>query len=340
MHKFALDNLRVDFHTHFIPQYLPALGKKYSDEGWPTLIHNAPCQADIYFAGKHYRRIDDRSWDPQRRLKDMEIEGVDVQVLSPIPVTFAYDFSSQGALELSQMQNEEIAKAVAESPEHFIGLGTVPLQDPGSAASEVRRVVTKLGLVGVEIGTNILGRNLDDPGLEPFWQACEEVGAVIFVHPASVFSPERTSKYRMDLSIGYTSETGIAAASVVMSGLLERHPGLHLCFAHGGGTFPWLLPRLDRTWQIFDDVKSMTAMKPSEAAKWLTYDTLTYDPVNLHLLIDRLGADRLVMGTDYPFPLREEPPGVVIDTLADLTDHARAAMLGRNALRFLGRVQS
>ena len=340
MHKFAQGNLRVDFHTHFIPEHLPAMGEKYSDEGWPTLIHNAPCQADIYFAGKHYRRIDDRSWDLQRRLKDMAAEGVDVQVLSPIPVTFAYDFSAQGALELAQMQNEEIAEAVAASPEHFIGLGTVPLQDPDSAANEVRRVVNTLGLAGVEIGTNILGRNLDDPGLEPFWQACEEVGAVIFVHPASVFSPERTSKYRLVFSVGYTSETGIAAASVVMSGLLERHPVLHLCFAHGGGTFPWLLPRLDRTWQVFDDVKSITATKPSEVAKWLTYDTLTYDPVNLHLLIDRLGADRLVMGTDYPFPLREEPPGVVIDTLADLSDQARAAMLGRNALRFLGRALS
>jgi aminocarboxymuconate-semialdehyde decarboxylase len=329
--------VRVDFHTHFIPEHLPALGEKYSEEAWPALIHNAPCQADIYFARKHYRRIDDRSWDLQHRLQDMAADGVDVQVLSPIPVTFAYDFSAQGALELAQMQNEEIAEAVTASPEHFIGLGTVPLQDPDIAANEVRRVVNTLGLAGVEIGTNIQGRNLDAPELEPFWQACEEVGAAIFVHPASVFSPERTRRYRLVFSVGYTSETGIAAASVVMSGLLGRHPRLRLCFAHGGGTFPWLLPRLDRTWQVFDDVKSMTVTKPSEVAKRLTYDTLTYDPVNLRLLIDRLGADRLVMGTDYPFPLREEPPGVVIDTLADLSDQARTDMLGRNALRFLGR---
>ncbi|HEY6539969.1 MAG TPA: amidohydrolase family protein, partial [Ktedonobacteraceae bacterium] len=279
MHKSAQGNLRVDFHTHFIPEHLPALAEKYGDEGWPALIHSAPCQADIYFASKHYRRIDDRSWDPERRLKDMTDERVDVQVLSPIPVTFAYDFSVQGALELAQMQNEAIAEAVAASPEHFIGLGTVPLQDPDSAASEVRRVVKRLGLAGVEIGTSILGRNLGDAGLEPFWQACEEVGAVIFVHPASVFSPERTSKYRLVFSVGYTSETGIAAASVVMSGLLERHPHLRFCFAHGGGTFPWLLPRLEQTWQVFDDVKSATATKPSEVAKWLTYDTLTFDPV-------------------------------------------------------------
>ncbi|HLZ57954.1 MAG TPA: amidohydrolase family protein [Ktedonosporobacter sp.] len=337
MHKFAQGNLRVDFHTHFIPKHLPAMVEKYSDEGWPTLIHITPCQADIYFAGKHYRRIDDRSWDPQRRLTDMAAEGVDVQVLSPIPVTFAYDFSAQGTLELAQMQNEAIAEAVAASPEHFIGLGTVPLQDPYSAADEVRRVINTLGLAGVEIGTNVEGRNLDDPGLEPFWQACEEVEAAIFVHPASVFSPERTRKYRLVFSVGYMSETGIAAASIVMSGLLERHPGLRLCFAHGGGTFPWLLPRLDRTWQVFDDVKSIAITKPSEVAKRLTYDTLTYDSVNLRLLIDRLGADRLLMGTDYPFPLREEPPGVAINTLVDLSDQARAAMLGRNTLRFLGR---
>src|SRR5205823_5236052 len=201
----------------------------------------------------------------------------------------------------------------------------------------VRRVVNTLGLAGVEIGTNILGRNLDDPGLEPFWQACEEVGAVIFVHPASVFSPERTSKYRMVFSMGYTSETGIAAASVVMSGLLDRYPTLRLCFAHGGGTFPWLLPRLDQTWHAFDDVKATTATKPSQVAKLLSYDTLVFDTMNLRLLINRLGADRLIMGTDYPFPLREAPPGAVVDNLDGISHAERAAMLGGNALRFLDR---
>lgn len=330
---------RVDFHTHFIPEHFPDMRKKYGGEGWPMLQHSAPCQADIYAAGKHYRRIDERSWGPERRLRDMQAEGVDVQVLSPIPVTFAYGFSAQGVLELAQMQNEEIALVVSASPEHFIGLGTVPLQDPDSAAREVRRAVTTLGLAGVEIGTNVLGRNLDDPELEPFWQACEEVSAAIFAHPASVFAPERTSKYRLIFSVGYTSETGIADSSIVMSGLLERRPSLRLCFAHGGGTFPWLLPRLDQTWRTFDDVRSALAQPPSQVAKQLSYDTLTYDPANLCVLIDRLGSDRLLMGTDYPFPLREEPPGSVIDALTDLSEQERAAMLGRNALNFLGRTR-
>ena len=329
--------IRVDFHTHFIAAQFPNLGEKYGGEGWPMLIHNNPCQADIYHAGKHYRQIDDRSWDPERRLKDMVAEEIDVQVISPIPVTFAYSFSGRAVLELAQMQNEEIAKVTSVAPEHFIGLGTVPLQEPDLAAAEARRAVINLNLAGVEIGTNVQGKNLDDPELEPFWQACEEVGAAVFVHPSTVFSPERTNKYRMVFSVGYTSETGIAAASIVMSGLLERHPHLRLCFAHGGGTFPWLLPRLDQTWQVFDDVKGVTPKKPSETAKLLTYDTLTYDPMNLRLLVDRLGTDRLVMGTDYPFPLRETPPGAVIDALGGISPADRADMLGRNALRFLGR---
>ncbi len=137
--------------------------------------------------------------------------------------------------------------------------------------------------------------------------------------------------------MGYTSETGIAAASVVMSGLLDRHLTLRLCFAHGGGTFPWLLPRLDQTWRAFDDVKAVTAKRPSETAKLLSYDTLVFDTMNMRLLIDRLGADRLIMGTDYPFPLREAPPGAVIDALDSISHEERADMLGRNALRFLGR---
>jgi len=155
--------MKVDFHTHFIPQQFPDMGEKYGGEGWPSLLHAGPCQADIYHAGKHYRRIDDRSWDPERRIKDMDAEGVDVQVLSPIPVTFAYRFSAQGVLELAQLQNDAIAKATSVAPTRFIGLGTVPLQDPDLAAAEVRRAVTSLSLAGVEIGTQVEGKNLDDP---------------------------------------------------------------------------------------------------------------------------------------------------------------------------------
>jgi aminocarboxymuconate-semialdehyde decarboxylase len=328
---------RIDIHTHFIPKQFPEMAKKYGGEGWPMLLHRGLCQADIYHAGKHYRQIDDRSWDPERRLKDMDAEGIAIQVLSPIPVTFAYRFSAQAVLELAQLQNDEIANVTSVAPERFIGLGTVPLQAPELAAAEVRRVVTRLGLAGVEIGTQIEGKNLDDPALEPFWRSCVEVGAAVFVHPAAVLAPERTSKYRMVFSMGYTSETGIAAASVVMSGLLDRHPKLRLCFAHGGGTFPWLLPRLDQTWRVFEDVRTVTAKKPSETAKLLNYDTLIFDPMNMRLLIDRLGTDCLIMGSDYPFPLREMPPGKVIDALEGISHEQRAAMLSRNALRFLGR---
>ena len=329
--------MRVDFHTHYIPKRFPDMAEQYGDAGWPTLVHIGLCRADIYNAGKHYRSIDDRSWEPERRLKDMDAEGVDMQVFSPIPITFAYRFSAQAVLELSQYQNDEIARAVHVAPERFIGLGTVPLQDPALASSEVRRAVTELGLAGVEIGTAVEGKNLDDPALEPFWQTCEQVGAGIFVHPEAVLAPERTSKYRMLYSVGYTTETGIAAAAIVMSGLLDRHPGLRICFAHGGGIFPWLLPRLDQTWNVFEDVKAMTSRKPSETAKLLTYDTLTYDSNNLALLIERLGVDRLVMGSDYPFALREVPPGAVVNAVDTLRAEEREAMLGYNALRFLHR---
>lgn len=334
-----MENLKVDFHTHFIPEHFPAMGEKYGGDDWPTLIHSGSCQADIYVAGKHYRHLDDRSWDPERRLKDMANEGIDIQVISPIPITFGYRFSSQAVLELAQMQNEAIAQAVALAPQHFIGLGTVPLQDATLAASEVRRVVLQLGLAGVEIGTQVNGRNLDDPELEPFWQACAQVEATVFIHPAAVFAPERTSKYRMVYSVGYTSETGIAAAAIVMSGLLDRYPTLRLCFAHGGGTFPWLLPRLDQVWRTFADAQANTTRQPSETARLLSYDTLTYDQMNTRFLIERLGADRLVLGTDYPFPLREEPPGAVIAALDGISQAERADLFGHNALRLLRREQ-
>jgi len=329
--------MRVDFHTHYIPKHFPDIAEKYGDLGWPTLLHTGLCQAEIYNARKHYRSIDERSWEPERRIKDMDTEGVDIQVLSPVPVTFGYRFPAHAVLELAQYQNDEIAHAVRIAPKRFIGLGTVPLQDPALAANEVRRVVIELGLAGVEIGTVVEGKNLDDPALEPFWQTCEHLGAAIFVHPAVVLAPERTSKYCMLYSVGYTTETGIAAAAIVMSGLLDRHPTLRICLAHGGGTFPWLLPRLDQTWNVFDDVKAGTSRKPSETARLLTYDTLTYDPNNVSFLIERVGVDRLVMGTDYPFPLREVPPGVVVNAVDTIRSEEREAILGYNALRFLHR---
>jgi aminocarboxymuconate-semialdehyde decarboxylase len=329
--------MRVDFHTHFIASGFPDMGEKYAGEGWPRLVHDGACDADIYSAEKHYRRIDERSWDVERRIKDMDAEGVDVQVISPIPVTFGYRFSAQAVREMAQMQNEEIARAVSEAPQRFVGLGTVPLQDAELAALEVRRVVRDLGLAGVEIGTNVQGKNLDDEELQPFWQASVEVGAAVFVHPASVLAPERMKRHRMEYSLGYTTETGIAAASVIMSGLLDRYPDLRLCFAHGGGTLPWLLPRLDQTWRTFEEVRATLASRPSEVAKLLTYDTLTYDTLNLRLLIERLGVERLVMGSDYPFPLREAPAGKVIDDLEGVSMEQRERMLGRNALRFLDR---
>jgi aminocarboxymuconate-semialdehyde decarboxylase len=323
---FDGEEMKVDFHTHFIPRQFPDMAEKYGGGDWPTLLHHGPCQADIYYAGKHYRHIDNRSWDPERRLEDMDAQSIDVQVLSPIPVTFVYHCSAQAALELAQFQNDELAQATSVAPTRFVGLGTVPLQDPERAAAEVHRAVGSLGLAGVEIGTQVGGKNLDDPALEPFWHACIEVKAAIFVHPEAVLAPERTSKYRMVFSMGYPSETGIAAAAVVMSGLLDRHRGLRLCFAHGGGTFPWLLPRLDQTWRVFEDVRTVTAKKPSETAHLLSYDTLVFDAMNMRLLIDRLGADRLIMGTDYPFPLGEIPPGAVIDALDGLSHEERTAV--------------
>jgi aminocarboxymuconate-semialdehyde decarboxylase len=335
MTKLDGEEMHVDFHTHFIPRLFPDLTEKYGGDSWPMLLHHGPCQADIYYAGKHYRHIDNRSWDPERRLRDMDAQGIDIQVLSPIPVTFAYQCGAQATLELAQFQNDELAQAVSVAPRRFIGLGTVPLQEPELAAAEVRRAVANLGLAGVEIGTQVEGKNLDDPALEPFWHACLEVKAAIFVHPEAVLAPERTSKYHLRFSMGYTSETGIAAASVVMSGLLDRHPELRLCFAHGGGTFPWLLPRLDQTWHVFEAVRAVTAKKPSESARLLSYDTLVFDSMNLRLLIDRLGADRLIMGTDYPFPLGETLPGAVIDALEGISQEERAGMRGQNAWRFL-----
>lgn len=326
--------MRVDFHTHIIPEDIPNFIEKFGGERWPVLEKTCSCGANIMVAGKVFREVTDQVWSPQKRIQDMDAEGVDIQVLSPIPVTFSYWAEPIAAEEMSKVQNDFIADTVKQYPNRFIGLGTVPLQDVEVSIREMQRCIQELGLKGIEIGTNINGRNLDDPAFTKFFEMAERWEVPLFIHPWETLGTERMPRHNFMYTVGMPSETALAAASLILGGVMERFPKLKICFAHGGGSFPAILPRLDQGWHVWPHLRQ-TTKPPSYYAKSFYFDSLNYDALNLKLLIDRFGFEKVVMGSDYPFLLREIPPGKVVDETLELTDEQKKAILGENALTFL-----
>jgi aminocarboxymuconate-semialdehyde decarboxylase len=322
---------RIDLHTHGLPRDLPALGRRYAG-AWPELVATGACSADLMIGERNFRSIDDRCWDPQRRVADMDRDGVLLQVVSPIPVTFSYWLPAGGAAELARAQNEWLAGLVRDDPAHFAGLATVPLQTPDLAARMAVTATAELGLAGVEIGTNVDGGPLDAPELEPFWAACEESGGLIFIHPWQVLGAERLRAHNLAYAVGNPAETAAAAATLILGGVLDRHPGLRIVLAHGGGSFVALLPRLD---QVAANLPGTgDGVRPSDYVRRFYYDSLVYDAASAAQLVARVGADRVVVGTDYPFPIAERPAGAAVDA-AGLPAGELAAVLAGTARRLL-----
>ncbi len=326
----------VDVHTHAIAPWLPDLAGRDGWGRWPSVERLGGSRARILVGGRPYRDIDDRCWSADRRLADMDVEGVAVQVVSPVPITFCYDAPADGAVVLARSQNDFLAALVAERPGRFRALGAVPLQDPDAAVTEMRRCMEELGFLGVEIGTRVGQAELGDPEFDPFFAAAEELGALVLVHPADSTLDPRLARLGVGFGAGMPSETGIAIAGLLASGALTRRPGLRLCLAHGGGCLPWLLPRLDRARLISDPVFPPDRL-PSALARSLYSDSLTYDVDSLLLAVARFGAEHVLLGTDYPFAARESPAGAVLaEPHERLTARLRAAIGRGNALALTG----
>jgi aminocarboxymuconate-semialdehyde decarboxylase len=322
----------VDFHTHAIAPRLPDLEADVPWGAWPSVEQTTADAARILVGGRPYRLIDDRCWSAARRLADMDAAGVAVQVISPVPVTFCHDAPAHGATLLARAQNDFLAGLVRQRPDRLRALGAVPLQDPGRAVAELRRCVTELGFAGVEIGTRAGQRELGDASFDQFFDAAAELGAVVLVHPADTTLDPRLAALGIAFGAGMPTETGIAAAALLTSGALpRRRPGVRLCLAHGGGTLPWLLPRLDRG-ELIKDQGTPPERLPSALARSLYSDSLTYDEHSLLLAAQRYGAGHVVLGTDYPFAAAETPPGAV---LRDLADPALAAAVRSGNARTL-----
>jgi aminocarboxymuconate-semialdehyde decarboxylase len=318
----------VDVHTHAIAPELPDVGAAAAGR-WPSVQQVAADRARILLDGQVYREVDDRCWSAQRRLRDMDAEGVAAQVLSPIPVTLCHDQPADGAALLARAQNLFLADLAGQAPDRLAALGAVPLQDPERAAAELAFCMDELGLLGVEIGTRAGDVELSDPQLDPFFDAAADRGAFVLVHPVDLTLDPRLAALGVGFGLGMPAETAVAAAALLTGP--ARRPGVHICLAHGGGALPAVLPRLDRGEVLAGRAGTPGHRMPGERARELWCDSLTYDAHGLRLAVQRFGEDHVLLGTDYPFAAREAPPGAV---LADVDERLRAA-IGRDNVRAL-----
>ena len=330
-------SLTLDLHTHILPKTWPDLDKRFGYPGWVRLDHCCPGKANMMLGDRKFRTIDENCWSAEARVADCERDGVDVQVLSTVPVMFAYWAKAEDAHDLARILNDDLAETVRQHPTRFAGLGTVPLQDPDRAISELERCVGELGLCGVQIGSHVNDWNLDAPELFPFFSRAAELGAAVFVHPWDMLSPERMKNYWLAWLVGMTTETNLALCSMMFGGVLDRLPSLRVAFAHGGGSFPGTLGRIEHGLAVRPDlVATHEPTAPREQMRRVYFDSLVHDPAALRYLIGLAGVERIALGTDYPFPLGELEPGQCIRALDELSQADRERLLGGTALEFLG----
>jgi len=288
--------------------------------------------------GDHrFRDVSPNTWDIPTRIAECDEANVGVQVLSTVPVMFSYWAKPRDTLDLSRLLNDHLAEEVAANPSRFCGLGTLPLQDPELAIGELERCVGDLGLQGVQVGSHVNKWNLDQPELFPFFEAADRLGAAVFVHPWDMLGADRMQRYWMRWLVGMPTETAIAICSVLFGGVLERLPNLRIAFAHGGGSFPGTLGRIQHGFDVRPDLCATNIDRPPRDYIGRFYvDSLVHDAAALRLLIETVGVDRIALGSDYPFPLGEHRPGELIESMSELGSEARARMLHGSALEFLG----
>jgi aminocarboxymuconate-semialdehyde decarboxylase len=326
----------VDIHSHFLPRGWPDLAARFGTADWPWLSHTAPGEAMLMIGNREFRPVTAACWDPAVRLEAMDRDGVDVQVMCATPVLFSYDRPASQALECARIFNDAAREICAAKPRRLKSLCQVPLQDADLACRELSRAMAD-GHVGVHIGNHVGQRELNDEGLITFLQHCAAEGAAVFVHPWDMMGSERMSKYMLPWLVAMPAETQLSILWLILSGAFERLPrSLKLCFAHGGGSFPYLIGRVDNAWRNRDIVREDCPRLPSSYVDRFHVDAAVFSGDALAFLVKSMGEDRVMLGSDYPFPLGEQEVGSLISSHPALSDRARDKLLHANATRFFG----
>lgn len=331
---------KIDVHTHILPKEIPKWKERFGYGGFIALDHYKPCCARmVRDDGTQFRDVEENCWDPAKRIEECDAAGVDVQVLSTVPVMFNYWAEPADCAEISQFLNDHLAEIVADYPTRFVGLGTLPMGDTQLAIRELERCKS-IGLRGVQIGTNVRQLNLGEPQFFDIFAACEGLEMAIFVHPWDMMGERDMQKYWLPWLVGMPAEVSRAICSLIFSGTLEKLPRLRIMFAHGGGAFPATIGRIEHGFEVRPDICAVD--NPHSPRRYLSrmyFDGLVHDAANLDYLIDLVGADQIAMGSDYPFPLGEALPGSLIDR-SDHHDEVKAMLLHGAAMNWLNMEKS
>lgn len=331
-----MTNLTIDIHTHILPEKMPDWASKFGYGGFVKLEHHKPCCANMMIDGKFFREIEDNCWSAEKRIQECDHHQVQVQVLSTVPVMFSYWAKPQDALDVSMFLNDHIAEIVQRYPKRFIGLGTIPMQAPDLAVKELERCM-KIGLAGIQIGSHIKdGWNLNSPDVFPVFEKAAELGAAVFVHPWEMMGQDRMPRYWLPWLVGMPAETSLAICSMIFGAVFERLPKLRVAFAHGGGSFPGTIGRIEHGFHCRPDLVAIdNKTNPRDYLGRFYVDSLVHDPKALDYIIGIFGESCVALGSDYPFPLGENNPGSLIRSMG-FSDSIAEQLLSRNALQWLG----
>lgn len=328
----------IDIHAHLMPQcFWKTVGSGQAWYGITTETHDG---RDFTVRGGTRDAVSTHKlrYDPEARLKDMDEQGIDVQVVSIATPLFGYNLEPALGLQLAKEVNDEIASMTRQWPERFAGLATLPVQDVKASIAELERAVNVLGLKGAELDTVVNGKNWDEPEFLPLFKAAEEMGAVLFYHPQpnNNMVSARADKYGLSNSIGVPVEDTVVIATLIFGGILDACPDLKVCIAHGGGPACFGMGRLDRGWQVRPEARVHIQHPPSTYQRRLYYDCITMSEASLRFLIDAVGIDRVVLGSDWPYVAWDPSPVGWVNSLQSLTQKEKDMILSENLERLLG----
>ena len=325
----------IDVHTHYVPRGWPDLTAEAGPEA-PWLRVESEADAVIMMGSREFRRIRSDCWDAEVRLRDMDADGVHTQVVSPTPAFFTYGRDGAEAAKVSRIFNDLALEITAPAPDRLIPFCQVPLQDPDAACRELERSVAN-GHRGVEIGNHVGDRDLDSEGVVTFLQHCASLDVPVFVHPWDMASSPRLDRWMAQWLTAMPAETHLSILAMILGGVFDRvDDRLKICFAHGGGSFAFWLGRMENAWHGRNDIIGTSAQPPSHYLGRFYVDSVVFDDRALRLLVDTVGADRVMVGSDYPYPLGERPVGQVVRKSQFLDEAVREKITRGNAERYLG----
>lgn len=307
--------LKIDMHSHILPKNLPDWEKKFGYGGFIKLDHHKPKMAKMMLGNKFFREINHNCWDPEVRIKEYQKFNTHVQVVSTVPVLFSYFAKPNDGLKVAEFLNNDLASIINKYPKNYIGLGTIPMQSPELAVVELARI-KKLGLKGVQIGSNINNKNLNEPEFFPIWEACQQLDLAVLVHPWNMMGKVDMENYWLPWLVGMPAETARAICSMIFGGVFEKFPNLRVNFCHASGSFLSTLGRIEHGFNCRPDLVAVdNSVNPKKYCGHYWVDSITHDSDMLNYVLKKQGSNRVTLGSDYPFPLGDLEIGSFINSM-------------------------